>query len=456
MYRIIGGTILTFDEERPVVSPGALVVKEHEIIAIDTPESINSRFPEAEEIQAQGCVIIPGLIDGHQHLYRSLGMGMPKNDLPADFVQLQEATWWRMEKLLDAEDISAAARLGALEALKRGTTTVFDQHCSPGAVEGSLSRIAEATSELGLRACLSYEVSDRGGKAGAKAGMEENERFIRQWRSENNPFVRALIGLQSSFSVNNQTMEKARNLCEKYLIGFHVRVAEDNFDLQDSLLKYEERVVQRLHDMGILGEWTVAAHGVFVDEHEMDILHNTQTFLAHCPRSNMFNAVGTANVPEMFKRGVLVGLGTTGFGYSLLDEMAVLPMLHRGFRKMREAFSLRDAVDLLFRNNPVIVQRIFGIPVGKLMPGSAADLVMLRYDPPVPLRKESLEEQLLFSICSHPQVDSVMVHGRWMVQNGQLLTGDEQEIRRVARQRAGALWERFKKESGNGVKAKKK
>jgi len=444
MFLITDGTVWTLDDQQPVIASGAVAVDGSEIVEVGPTESLVEKYPDAERHSAAGCVVMPGLINAHTHLYSSLarGIAMP-GSAPANFVEILEKLWWRLDRALDLEDVSVSAQVGAMEAVRRGTTTLFDHHASPNAVEGSLERIAHATSKIGLRACLSYEISDRDGKAVARTALQENERFIRRWRAENNPLLRGLIGLHASFTVNNQTLERARKLCEKYLVGFHLHVAEDNFDLQDALLKYEKRVVQRLHDTGVLGEWTVAAHGVHIDEHEMDILQTSQTVLVHNPRSNMNNAVGTADVPQMLKRGVLVGLGTDGYGQSLFDEFGVLALTHKAVKKDPLAFNLGQAAEILFKNNPAIVERIFGLPVGKLAAGAAADLITVKYDSPTSVNETNMVGHFLFGLASHPQIDNVMIDGRWVLRDGRFQTIDEAGVLTHARHQAQRLWERF-------------
>jgi putative selenium metabolism protein SsnA len=444
MIRITDGTVLTFDKERPLLAPGGVVVENHEIVDVGPDSELAAKYPHAETMSASGHIVMPGLVNAHTHLYSSLARGIPlPPGAPANFVEILERLWWRLDRGLTPEDVYVSAQAGAVEAVRRGTTTLFDHHSSPNAVEDSLSSIAKATSEVGLRACLSYEVSDRDGKAVSKAGLEENERFIRDCQAENDPLLRGLIGLHASFTVNNQTLERARKICEKYFIGFHLHVAEDTFDLQDSLLKYEKRVVQRLHDTGILGEWTLAAHGVHIDEHEMDILHTSQTPLVHNPRSNMNNAVGTADVPQMLKRGVLVGLGTDGYGQGLFAEFSALALIHKAIKKDPQALSLETAGEILFQNNPEIVNRIFGLTVGRIAPGFAADLILLKYFSPTPLNPTNILSHLLFGLAPFPRVEHVMIHGQWVLRNGEFQLVNEAEIMDHSRRRAEAIWARF-------------
>ena len=124
--------------------------------------------------------VTSGLVCGHHHLYSSLARGMPAPPrTPHDFPEILELVWWRLDRALDLEMIRWSAMLGALEALERGTTAIVDHHASPNAIEGSLSVIADACAEVGIRVSCCYEVTDRNGPEGVRAGLAENERFLR-------------------------------------------------------------------------------------------------------------------------------------------------------------------------------------------------------------------------------------------------------------------------------------
>ena len=122
----------------------------------------------------------PGLVCAHHHLYSALARGLPgPPSPPTTFLGILEPIWWRLDVALDLDAIAASARLGALEALEAGCTALIDHHESPNAIDGSLDVIADACAEVGVRVSCAYGVTDRHGVDGAKAGLAENERFLR-------------------------------------------------------------------------------------------------------------------------------------------------------------------------------------------------------------------------------------------------------------------------------------
>ncbi len=243
----------------------------------------------------------PGLVCAHHHLYSALARGMPAPPRsPRNFVDILELVWWRLDRALDLEMIRWSARLGALEALESGTTAIVDHHSSPNAIEGSLDAIAEACAEVGVRVVCCYEVTDRNGTDGAKAGLAENERFLRAGG-------RGLVGAHACFTLSDETLEAVCGLASDLGVGVHVHVAEDAIDAPAGA-----RLADRARD-----DW-VLAHAVHLDR----TLPGT---VVHNPRSNLNNAVGYGR-PARFPR---VALGTDGIGADMLDEFRLAFVMAR-------------------------------------------------------------------------------------------------------------------------------
>ena len=154
--------------------------------------------PASSRIDCSGCLVIPGNVCAHTHVYSALARGMPFDlEPPTNFLEILQRVWWRLDRALDETSVRASAQIGAMEALLAGTTTLVDHHASPNAIDGSLDVVAEAFASLGLRSVLCYEVSDRDGPDRASAGVAENRRFA---TAPHSPLVRGMIGAHASFS----------------------------------------------------------------------------------------------------------------------------------------------------------------------------------------------------------------------------------------------------------------
>ena len=246
----------------------------------------------------------PGLVCAHHHLYSSLARGMPAPPKTATtFQEILEQVWWRLDTALDLDMIEWSAKLAALEALESGTTAIIDHHESPNAIEGSLSVIARACAEVGVRVKTAYGITDRHGLDGAKRGLEENRRFISEGGD-------GLVGIHAAFTCSRETLEAAAALADELGVGVHIHVCEGPED---------HEAPGKL--AGLTRDNWLLAHCVHLpDSHELrgTILHN--------PMSNLNNAVGYAN-PIRFKNPV--ALGTDGIGANVIESFRLAYVLHR-------------------------------------------------------------------------------------------------------------------------------
>ena len=246
----------------------------------------------------------PGLVCAHHHLYSALARGMPAPPrTPSGFVEILEMVWWRLDRALDLESIRWSAMLGALEALERGCTAVIDHHESPEAIEGSLTVIADACAEVGVRVNCAYGITDRHGADGALRGLAENERFLSDGG-------RGMVGVHAAFTCTDGTLEAAAGLAAEMGVGVHVHVAEGPRDAD---------AVDRLRDLAA-DDWMLV-HGVHLPDD-----HGLAGTMVHNPRSNMNNAVGYAR-PARFANPM--ALGSDGIGADMLDEFRLAYVRHR-------------------------------------------------------------------------------------------------------------------------------
>jgi cytosine/adenosine deaminase-related metal-dependent hydrolase len=251
-----------------------------------------------------GEATTPGLVNGHHHLYSALARGMPApRRTPTTFPMVLEEVWWRLDRALDLELVRASALLGAVEALACGTTGIVDHHSSPSAVEGSLDVIADACAEVGVRVRCAYEVTERNGADGEKAGLAENERFL---RSGGDGFV----GAHACSTLSEGALEAVAGLAADLGAGVHIHVAEATSDVDaGARLEHLSRA-----------DWLLA-HCTHLDRP----LAGT---IAHNPRSNLNNAVGYAR-PARFAATNPIVLGTDGIGSDLLEEHRLAFALQR-------------------------------------------------------------------------------------------------------------------------------
>lgn len=367
-------------------------------------------------IDSSDGLVLPGNVCAHTHLYSALARGMPYAlEPPVSFLEILQRVWWRLDRALDEDSIRASALVGGMEALLSGTTTLFDHHASPNAIDGALDVVADALESLGLRSVLCYETSERDGPARARAGVEENRRFLATRR----PLTRGLVGAHAPFTLSDDTL-----LACGEVGPLHVHAAEDAVD---------GRAVARLAGLGLLDGRTLLAHGIHVDDDELAGFHASGATLAHNARSNMNNAVGRARVLELGER---VALGTDGIGADMFEESRA------AWFRLREDDVLAPGGWPLRRlaESARLAGRVFDEPLlGTLRPGAPADLVVLDYAPPTPLDGGNLGGHWIFGLASR-HVRDVMVAGTWVVRDRRLVLADQEALVAEARSAAERLW----------------
>jgi putative selenium metabolism protein SsnA len=437
---IHGGTIITFGTPCRVLEGQALLVEKGRITRIAPKEAIPGPFDKV--IDAGGQVVMPGLVNAHMHFYSTLVRGLGKMAPSANFQEVLDHLWWRLDRQLNLDDVEVSAQVVLLDAIRKGTTTLVDHHASPFAITGSLDRIAKAVKATGVRACLCYEVSDRDGEAIATEGLEENASFARRCAREGDPQLRALFGLHAAFTLSDATLDRAAALGRELGIGFHVHVAEAVSDVTANVEKYGLTPTARLHAHGLMGEQSIAAHAVHVTEADIDLLAASGTFVAHNPQSNLNNAVGIADLLKLTAQGVRVGLGTDAMTVNMLEEVrAALWAQH--LRQENPSCGFMEVASTLFVRNPEQVSRLWGFPLGTLQEGAAADIILVDYHPPTPLNGDTVLGHLIFGL-SQATVDTTICAGR-VIMAGKRLTIDIDEAALAARSRelARRLWDRF-------------
>jgi putative selenium metabolism protein SsnA len=424
---ITNARILTFDSASRVLDSGSVEIRRNGTIG-----AVGKAVRPAGDqvVDAHGRLLMPALINCHTHLYSTLARGMAiPGRAPKNFLQILRKVWWRLDCALNEDDVYYSALVGLIDSAKCGVGTLIDHHSSPNACMGSLDRIEQAFREVGMRGALCYETSDRNGARKALDGFRENVRFLERTHDDT---IGASFGLHAAFTLSDQTLRCSVEAGESLGAGFHIHVAEGACDAG---------AVQRLGKLGVLGERTLAAHCLHVTSSEMATLTRHQVNVIHNPQSNCGNAEGSQKLLELVQRGVMVGIGSDGYSARIWDEFKTA--LH--VQKLRTGdprVGYAEAYATAFLNNRAIARKAWGMDIGRIATGAKADLILVDYFPPTPLRGENIPGHLLFGVSNAP-IDSLIVNGRYIVQNKQCITVDERAVAEKAAVQARSLWRRF-------------
>jgi putative selenium metabolism protein SsnA len=386
-------------------------------------------------VDLDGKLVLPGFVNAHTHLYSSLSRGMPMPaTAPANFTEILEKIWWKLDVSLDEETIYYSALVGAIDAIKSGTTTLLDHHASPSSIKGSLDLIKRALKQVGIRGVLCYEVTDRGGQKKRDEGLEENERFIEGNKTAE--YFRGYVGAHAAFTLSDESLHLCGELAAKHNTGVHIHVSEDIRDVKDAKENHNSTVFGRLAPHKILTDKSILAHCVHLTSREFKTSNERMCWLVHNPRSNMNNRVGYAKV-HLF--GEKLALGTDGFPADMLEEAKF------AFHKKRDSRADENInYGNLITGGQKLISAIFGKQFGTFSKGATADLVVMNYNEPTPMDKDNLLGHYLFGLKSS-MVESVMVGGEWVMKNRKILGIDEDQIFARSRQLAKKLWRKMER-----------
>ena len=441
MLLVSNGRLITRGENGRLIENGCVAVDGRLIAEVGDTAALREKYPGSQEVDARGGVIMPGLINAHNHIYSAFARGLSiKGYAPQNFVEILDGLWWTIDRHLLLEDTRWSAMATYLDCIKNGCTTVFDHHASYGGIRGSLFAIAEAAKELGVRTSLCYEVSDRDGQDKMRDAVAENAEFIRYAMADQTDMVKGMMGLHASFTLSDKTLAHCRENTPKE-IGFHIHVAEGMADVYDSLKKYGKRVINRLHDNGILGEKTITGHCIHVNGIEMDIIKQTGTMVVHNPESNMGNAVGIPPCMEMMKRGILLGLGTDGYTQDMFESEKVANIIHKHVLCDPGA-AWAEVPQMLFHNNTAMAARSFETKIGVLESGAVADIIVVDYDPLTPMSADNCDGHILFGMSGRSVV-STIINGVVKMKDRELIGIDAEAIMAKCRERSADMARRI-------------
>ena len=442
MNLIINGRLITRDQDgQGYYEHGAVAYEGTTITDVGQESALRAKYPQAHIIDAKGGVIMPAFINAHTHIYSALARGLSiVGNNPTNFYEVLDGTWWAIDRKLTLAGTRASADALYIDCIKQGVTTIFDHHASFCEVPGSLMRIAEVTREFGMRACLCYEVSDRDGEEKSLQSVQENKDFIDYCEQNPSDMLKAMFGGHALFTISDKTFDRMA-AANSGRVGYHIHVSEGMNDVYDSLQNYGRRPVQRLQDHGILGPKTILGHCIHVNTAEMDIIKATDTMCVNNPESNMGNAVGISPVLQLYKKGILIGLGTDAYTNDMLESIKVALCSQRHNACMPNV-GWCEVTDMLFRNNAKMAERTGFPTLGVLKPGAAADVIVMDYKPFTPFSDANIDGHMLFGMTGR-QCQTTMINGRILMKDRVLTEIDEEAVNAHILESSKRLWGRL-------------
>ncbi len=432
-----GGVAVTMDPKRRVIENAGVAAVDGRIEKVGPAEDVAKGFGADEVIDAKGCVVMPGLICSHTHLYGIALRGSALNARPpSDFLQILQRIWWPVDEALTNEDAYATTLAACVESLTNGTTCYADTYSAPNAIEGSLDRIAEASNEVGIRGLVSFEATERRSPEEGTRGLKESLRFVRR---KDKGRAMGMISLHAPFTLSDDLISRGAEASKRHRVPLTIHVSEGPNDGYHNMERYGKRSVERLHDVGLLSPRSVLAHCVHLSEREINLVAESSASVAHNPMSNMLNAVGAAPLLQMLDHGVNVGLGNDGYVFDMFENMRAAFLLQRVALRNPNRPSPQEVVEMCTVN----AARAYGLTsLGSLEAGKRADVIVVRPTFTATPYSGSVYGYIVNGL-SGPNVRDAVVDGQVLMRNRKVLTVDVQKAEARVLKTTARLWERL-------------
>lgn len=425
-YIVRASYLLPMSEGLPVIEDGAVVISGSRIIDIGGYEAIKALYDIETVIGGKGKVLMPGLVNTHTHAamvyFRGLADDLPLKEWLEGYIWPAESRWLSHDFVYDA------TCLACLEMLKAGITLYNDMYFFGDA-------IVEATKGLGMRAVIGVGILDFPTVA-AKTTDEYFEKavvFIERWRDDY--LIRPALAPHAIYTCCTNTLLRARELSDRYMVPLHIHLSETEWEVKEIKNRYGNPPALYLNSIGFLNERVLAAHCVWLGDEEIETLARNNVNVSHCLESNLKLASGIAPVPAMIKSGIRVTFGTDGAASNndldILSEASTAAKLHKAVSKDPTVLNSRTALLMATRWGAEALG--LGEITGSLEIGKEADMVILNIEKPHLIPLYDIYSHIIYSARSS-DIETVIIGGRIILNNGELKIQDESEILERARQ----------------------
>lgn len=377
-------------------------------------------------IDAEGKILLPGLINTHTHLSMTLFRGLA-DDLSLD-------SWlndhiWPMEANLNGDYCYIGALLGAVELIKSGTTTFSDMYFY-------MEDVARAVDDAGIRAVLSYGMIDFGDAERRENEIRENLELFKACNGMADGRIKVFLGPHSPYTASEELLVKVRELADEYNMGIHIHVSETQKEINDSMEERGIRPFEYLEKIGLLGPDVVAAHCVWLSDEEIEIIKKHDVKVSHNPCSNMKLASGVAPVSKLMEKGVCVSIGTDGASSNnnldLIEELKTASLLQKVSTLDPKVVSSDEAIQMA----TIRGAEALGLDsqIGSIEVGKKADLILIDTNVANMVPDSSnITSNIVYS-ANGSNVDTTICNGKILMENKKLTVLDEDEIFAKARQ----------------------
>jgi len=430
------GYVITLDSRRRILKKGSVLLEGDRIAKVGEEIKVKADVV----IEAKGMAVLPGLVNAHTHSPMTLFRGFA-DDMELD-PWLREKIW-PVEARLKAEDCYAGALLACAEMIKSGTTCFADMYFF-------MEKVAEAVGKSGLRASLSHGMIELGIPERGEEELRKGEKLVREYHGSFGGRIRTMFGPHAPYTCSPEFLRRVGEKAREYGVGIHLHLSETEREVREVKKRYGKSPVRLLHSLGLLGSGLLAAHCVWMEEEEIELIARTGTRPVHNPTSNLKLASGVSPVPSMLERGIPVALGTDGAASNnsldMFQEMKFAALVHKGWERDPTRMPAERVLEMATLHGAMAL----GLEreIGSLEEGKKADLILVNLRHPRLFPVHNVISQLVYA-SSGEVVDTVVVDGRILMRNRNLLSLREEEVLKMAEEASSRLFEEEWEESGD-------
>jgi len=437
---IKNGLIVTMNPDSEVIRDGTIYVEDNIIKEIG-PDSKISKKEGAKEIDAQGKIIIPGMVSCHNHLYSAVVRSIPYSGFESpdfSFVSWMDRFWLPLlEDKVDKEVMYAGTRANVLDHLRSGITTTTDTAEGSYALPGALDAVDDACMETGIRAVLSFETTGRISEENSAMGLQENVNLIKKTRSRDYDRITGRIGVHTTYTCSTELLQEVKKTADELGAGYMMHHLDDRYHHFDTCRRFGKRPTRYLADIGFLSPNLILFHCSYIDQWaDPQIFKQYDVKVAHNSESNAIFSFWP-DMLHLIREGVTVGLGTDGQTFNYFEVMRTAQMIHR--IKYENPELMKDEQVLRMATTEAAKALQMEDSIGSLEVGKKADIVLLRDRSTVPIFEVNAINYIV-NTCERTDVDTVIVDGEVLLDKGEFVTVDEEEVYAKSKEQAVKLW----------------
>ncbi len=434
--------IVTMNPDDQIIRDGTIYVEGNRIVEIGPGSSIADK-PGVKVVDASGKIVIPGMISCHNHLYSAVVRSIPYSGFEApdfSFVSWMDRFWLPLlEDRVDQNIMYAGTRANVVDHIRSGITTTTDTAEGSYALPGALEAVDKACVETGIRAVLSFETTGRISEENAALGLQENVNHIKRCRARSYDRVSGRIGVHTTYTCSTELLQEVKKTADELGAGYMMHHLDDRWHHFDSCRRFGKRPTRYLADIGFLSPNLILFHCSYIDQwKDPPIFKQYDVKVAHNAESNAIFSFWP-DMLHLIREGVTVGLGTDGQTFNYFEVMRTAQMIHR--IKYENPELMKD--DQVLRMATMDAARVLQMEdqIGSLEVGKKADVVFLNDRSTVPLFDINVKNYIV-GTCERTDVDTVIIDGEIILENGQFIKFDEKEVQAKSKEEAVRLWQR--------------